>query len=382
MKEPLPEKQTAYPIPRVTFPVVHVDGEPYDQGLQHGVALRAQIAHNMDIYYDRFLREGQLQPEEARARAATYEPVLAGSAYAQALAGMAKGSGQKLVDLLVLNLRYELLYYQYGVCAVGGADGCTSFAVLPAASANGHLLLGQNWDWIPGVQGAFLHTREPGGLETLGFTEAGIVGTKIGLNSAGLGLVINGLMSTADDWSRPVMPFHARCYEILRRRDLGSAAAVVTDGLRSCSANFLIAQRPDQALDVEAAPDTVRLLEPHNGRVVHSNHFVDPGVLGVVEPEAERRPHSYTRHARLAALLDARAPVAVGDLEVSLQDHDNYPDSICRHSHPDDPPEEWCVTVTSAIMDLEELSVRLTDGQPCEHLYEESSIPHTALLGR
>jgi hypothetical protein len=33
-------------------------------------------------------------------------------------------------------------------------------------------------------------------------------------------------------------------------------------------------------------------------------------------------------------------------------------------------------------MDLEELSVRLTDGQPCEHLYEESSIPHTALLGR
>jgi isopenicillin-N N-acyltransferase-like protein len=144
----------------------------------------------------------------------------------------------------------------------------------------------------------------------------------------------------------------------------------------------LIAQSPDQAIDVEAAPDTVRLLEPHNGTLVHSNHFVDPSVLGVVEPEAERRPHSYTRHARLAALLDARAPVAVGDLEVSLQDHDNYPDGICRHAHPDDPPEEWCVTVTSAILDLEELSVRLTDGQPCEHLYEESSIPHTALLGR
>src|SRR2546430_1226309 len=100
MKEPLSEKQTAYPIPRVTFPVVHVDGEPYDQGLQHGVALRAQIAHNLDVYYDRFLREGQLQPEEARARAATYEPVLAGGAYYQALAGMAKGSGQELIDLV------------------------------------------------------------------------------------------------------------------------------------------------------------------------------------------------------------------------------------------------------------------------------------------
>ncbi len=375
-------KLRAYPIPRVTFPVVHVDGEPYDQGLQHGVALRAQITHNLDIYYDRFLREGQLQPEEARARAATHQAVLAGGTYYQALAGMAKGSGLELIDLLVLNLRYELLYYQYGVCAVGGADGCTSFAVLPAASENGHLLLGQNWDWIPGVQGAFLHTREPDGLETLGFTEAGIVGAKIGLNSAGLGLVINGLMSTADDWSRQVMPFHVRCYEILRRRHLGEAVAVVTDGLRSCSANYLIAQPPDRAIDIEAAPDAVRLLNPQGGALVHSNHFVDPSVLGVVEPEAERRPHSYTRHGRMAALLGARAAVAIADLEVTLRDHDNYPDGICRHAHPDDPPEEWCVTVTSAIMDLEELSLRLTDGPPCEHLYEESSIPYSAVLGR
>src|SRR5260370_21359267 len=108
-------------------------------------------------------------------------------------------------------------------------------------------------------------------------------------------------MSTADDWSRPVMPFHARCYEILRRRDLGSAAAVVTDGLRSCSANFLIAQRPGQAIDVETAPDTVRLLEPHNCTLVHSNHFVAPSELGLIVPTSARRPHSYPRHSRLTA---------------------------------------------------------------------------------
>jgi isopenicillin-N N-acyltransferase-like protein len=366
----------------VALPVVHVDGDPYDQGLQHGVALRDQIEHNLNVYYDRFLREGLLQPEEARARAVRYQPLLEGSPYYQALGGLAKGSGQALLDLLVLNLRYELLYYQYGVYAIGGADGCTSFAVLPTASTNGHLLLGQNWDWIPGVKGTVLHTREPDGLETLSFTEAGIVGAKIGLNSAGIGLVINGLLSTADDWLRLVMPFHVRCYEILRQRTLTDAAAVITDCPRSCSGNFLIAQTPDQAVDIEAAPDAVGRLDPKRGALVHSNHFVDPAGLGVVEPQAEARPHSYTRLARMAALLEARAPVAVGDLEVSLRDHDNYPDSICRHEHPDDPPEEWCITVTSAIMDLEELSLRLTDGAPCEHLYEECSIPHTAVLGR
>jgi isopenicillin-N N-acyltransferase like protein len=366
----------------MTMPIVHLDGEPYAQGRQHGSALREQIAHNLDVYYDRFQREVQLAADEARARAASYLPLLDGHAYLDTLRGIADGSGQPLLDLLVLNVRYELLYYQYTVCAVGGADGCTAFAVLPSASANGHLLLGQNWDWIPELLGAVLHTRELDGLETLSFTEAGIVGGKIGLNSSGLGLAINGLLSTDDDWSRSVMPFHVRCFEILRRRSLAEARRVVETEARACSANFLLAQRPDVIVNVEAAPDAVRELYPERGAVVHTNHFVDPTLLGVEEPLSERRPHSYTRYHRMRALLDARAPVSIGDLEASLRDHDDYPDSVCRHENPDDPPEEWCITRTSAIMDLEELSLRITDGPPCEHIYEGFSIPHTAVVGR
>jgi isopenicillin-N N-acyltransferase-like protein len=365
----------------VTLPVVHVDGEPYDQGRQHGIALREQIGHNLAVYYERFLGEGQLEADEARTRAATYIPVLNGQPYFDAVRGLADGSGHDLLDVLVLNVRYELLYYQYGVVGIAGADGCTSFAVLPEAAANGHLLLGQNWDWIPEVQGAVLHTRDLDGLETMTFTEAGIVGGKIGLNSAGLGLTINGLLSTTDDWSRPVMPFHARCYEILRRRSLAEAVDVVMREKRSCSANFLIAQTPNLAVDLEAAPDAIREIPPTQGAVVHTNHFLEPEKLGVVEPETERRPHTVWRYNRMLELLDARSPVSVGDLEAMLRDHDNYPDGICRHENRDDPPEEWCITVTSAIMDLDELTLRLTDGPPCEHLYEGFSIPHTAVLG-
>src|SRR5215216_3630654 len=239
------------PSRSVALPAVHVDGDPYEQGRQHGLALRDQIAHNLAVYYDRFLREGRLQAGDARERASAYVPLLTGRPYFDALRGMAAGSGLPLIDLLVLNVRYELLYYQYTVCAVGGADGCTAFAALPDASANGHLLLGQNWDWIPEVKGAVLHTREPDGLETLSFTEAGIVGGKIGLNSAGLGLAINGLLSTADDWARPVTPFHVRCYEILKQRQLADAVRVISDEPRSCSSNFVLAQTGAAAIDVE-----------------------------------------------------------------------------------------------------------------------------------
>jgi isopenicillin-N N-acyltransferase like protein len=364
----------------VTLPVLHLDGTAYDQGLQHGRALRDRIAANLEVYFDRFLTEGQLPKDEARTRAQRYQPVLDSHPYWDGMRGIADGSGQFLLDILVLNMRYELLYFQYGFCAM--VDGCTAFAVLPEASQNRHLLLGQNWDWIPQVQGAVVHTVEPDGLETLSFTEAGIVGGKIGLNSAGLGLAINGLLSTADDWSRLQPPFHLRCYEILRSRTFEPAVRIVTDQPRACSTNFLIAETPARVLDVEAAPQTVRRLSASEGYAVHTNHFLDPALLEVEEPPSERRPHSYHRQSRMQALLDARRPVAVADLEVALRDHDDHPDGICRHENAEDPPEEQYITLTSVIMDLEERSLRLTDGPPCEHLYEGYSLGHTALVGR
>jgi isopenicillin-N N-acyltransferase-like protein len=353
----------------VALPVVHVDGDAFDQGSQHGVALRDQIVHNLEVYFDRFEREAELEPAQVRSRAAHLLPSLSRHPYWQALRGVAHGSDQDLLDVVVLNTRYELLYYQYGVLPVGGPDGCTSFALLPDETADRHLLIGQNWDWIPEVQGAVLHTREPDGLETLSFTEAGIVGGKIGLNSAGLGLTINGLLTTSDDWSRLVPPFHVRCYDILRQTSLTSAIAIIGSQPRACSANFLLGQAPDAALDVEAAPDSVCERHPERGMLAHSNHFLDPLSLGIEEPRSERRPHSYTRLARLRELLDARRPASIGDAQACLRDHDNYPDSVCRHEHPDDPPEEACTTVTSVVMDLEERTLWLTNGPPCEHQY-------------
>jgi isopenicillin-N N-acyltransferase-like protein len=356
----------------VTLPVVELDGEPFDQGRQHGLALRDQIRNNLAVYYDRFLSEGHLDADEVRSRAQRYMPVLERDpAYFQAIRGVAEASGEDLLDLVMLNVRYELLYYQYSIIPVGGPDGCTSFGVLGPASANGHLLIGENWDWIPEVQGAVLHARCEG-LETLAFTEAGIVGGKIGLNSAGLGLAINGLLSTDDDWSTLEKPFHVRCYEILRSSSLDAAAAIVSSTRRACSANFVLAQAPDRLVNIEAAPGTTCAFGAGGGRLVHTNHFLDPTHLGVSEPpNSERRPQSHTRLARMREMMDALSPLAIADVQACLRDHDNYPDSICRHEHPDDPPEEACPTVVSAVMDLQDRRLWLTDGPPCEHVYTE-----------
>lgn len=352
------------------LPLLELVGGPYEQGITHGRQARERISHNLRVYFDRFLREGKISRDEVLKRSGDYWRAIQiqNRAYAETIKGVAEGSGHEILEIVALNVRYEILYHQFTANAL--TDGCTSFAALPEMTADGHLLMGENWDWIPQVQGVVLHVRERD-LEVLSFTEAGIVGGKIGLNSCGLGLAINGLISTDDDWSRLAVPFHVRCYEILRAKNLDEAAHIATKGQRACSANFLIAHIDDQVVDIEAAPLTTRTLTPENGSLSHTNHFLEPEILGVVEPPSEKRLHSYHRLKCIRRLLARKRSLTADDMKAYLRDHDGRPYSICRHIDPEEPPEEHYQTVTSVVMDLHERTMWISAGPPCESEYQE-----------
>jgi len=361
----------------MTFPILHLTGTAYAQGVQHGQQLKDRITHNLGVYFARFEAEAGVPRAEVLNRASKYAGAIAGQNrnYFEGMRGIADGSGYSLEEIAALQVRYEILYYQYGHSeedpSAEDVDGCTAFAVLPEASDSGHLLVGQNWDWIPQVLGAVVHTTDPSGLQTLAFTEAGIVGGKIGFNSEGVALAINGMMSTTDDWSKLAKPFHVRCYEILRSPDFDSAVSVVTSEARACSTNFLIAQTPDKVVDIEAAPDTLRLLECVGGCLVHTNNFTNPSEIGVIEPINPKREFSIGRRARLGELLSQRGKISIADLQADLQDHLGYPYGICRHAAVGlEPPESHSITVTSVVMDVTAKTLMLTDGVPCENPFQ------------
>ena len=56
-------------------------------------------------------------------------------------------------------------------------DGCTSFALSQKASENNHLIMGQNWDWIPDIECVMTTSTDIDGQKRMAFTEAGIFGT-------------------------------------------------------------------------------------------------------------------------------------------------------------------------------------------------------------
>ena len=365
----------------MSFPLIRLSGSAFNQGVQHGTELKDRVLHNLDLYFYRFENEIKL----TRAQTLEMAGKVAGHIesfnpdYAAGMRGIAQAVGRDYLQIAALNARYEILYFGYGEQGLKNAglegrfnqrfnqkkvDGCTLFAALPEAMASGHLTIGQNWDWIVGVQGALIHTTFDDGLESLAFTEAGIFGGKIGFNSAGVGVCISGLVSMDDDWSRPVKPTHLRCYEILRSSSFEEAQRIVSEGERACSTNFMIAAAPDQVADLETAPHGVRMLECVTGSMAHTNHFVDPAALGVTEPPSERRPHSYFRQELMTRLMESKRPLEISDLQQFLSNKEDYPDGICRYPNLEEPEEDRVETIAGIIMDLQAKQMWVTDGHP------------------
>ncbi|MFQ5951494.1 MAG: C45 family autoproteolytic acyltransferase/hydrolase [Candidatus Geothermarchaeales archaeon] len=374
----------------VGIPLLELAGEPYEMGRQHGHLGREPIKHNFKVYFRRFERWIDLPRREVLRRARSYLEVIEDQypAYAEAMHGVADGAECSLLDIAVLNVRYELMYSEFSrmelqlsEATVDHPYGCTAFAVMPEASDNGHLLMGQNWDWIPQVAGLFLKIEGPDGLRVLCFTEAGIVGGKIGLNSAGLGLAVNGLVSDSDDWSHLGKPFHVRCWEILNSRTLEDATHKAVDGPSSCSANFLLGQAAGRSqgrvVDLETSPNGVCSLRPQKGLLAHTNHFFDPGSADVHEPQEERQD-SMHRCERMEKLLrratEGGSKLDITAVQTILRDHEGHPDSICRHPSASFPEEAQYQTVTSVILDLHAKKLWTAQSPPCQSSYRALSL--------
>ncbi len=370
------------------IPYLKAEGTAKQVGVEIGRGAKGLIAANRRLYFDRFRKEWGLRRDEVLDRARAYERVIrdADEEYAETMEGVAAGSQEELHDIVALNVRYEIAYSEYARRGQTGAapappEGCTALAVLPSRIRGGRLIMAQNWDWISGVRGLILQGRVGNGPEVLAFTEAGIVGGKIGLNSRGLGLLVNGLHSDRDRWDRLGMPFHVRCWQILRCGTIDEGSRRVREPPGSCSANFLLGQADGvggRLLDLETSPVGSRELKPREGVLTHANHFHDPEGLGITEPLLDERTSTHQRQERVNRLLGASLgrsrKLDLEGVKRVLRDHDGQPRSICRHPDPSLPHSESYETIVSIILDLTGSTLLISEGAPCSSAYTAFSL--------
>jgi isopenicillin-N N-acyltransferase-like protein len=363
--------------------VLTVGDDAFERGEQHGRVFADAVAGNLETYLRRFEASG-LDRDGAVAEGRLWLAAMEkqNPEYAAEMNGIAKGSGRSIVEIAILNARYELAFSLFGKDAREreellsvGPDGCSTFGLMPDITADGHTWLGQNWDWLEGVHGRclVLRVKRKHASSFVCLTEAGIVGGKMGVNEVGIGLVENGLASNLDGSNPYQKPFHMRCREILEADRFDDAMRPVLDTKRTCSANFVIGHADGEIIDLETSPDHVTYVYPERGIVTHSNHFIG---FGHGQSQMEKvSPSTLYRAARLRRLLsEADSPVTFERMQEAARDTFGAPNGICRLPDPKLPAAKRTMTAAAVLIDLNARVMHVANGPPTTHAYHPYSL--------
>ena len=252
---------------------------------------------------------------------------------------------------------------------------CTALLALAPATNGDRTYLAQNWDWLLGVRDCQVLLKKPGeegGATFASLTEAGQV-AKLGLNSAGIGLVVNNLNT---DRPRVGVPWILICRKILEAETLTHAMGVVLSTPRAHSINFLLARgggargrggspwrlRPPsrmcsgQSRDSWPTP-TISLQPLQTARDLKAWNYPDPC--------------TYLRHRRASqGLARLAGQIDVPGLKSILTDHFDKPHSVCMHQNKAQERARRTVTCFSVIFELEARAVNLCLGNPCRGDWE------------
>jgi isopenicillin-N N-acyltransferase-like protein len=359
------------------YPTISTSGGPLERGRQYGAGAAERVQRSIDAYREVFAHYAGWDWARVRREAEAFrEPIAAyGPSYLEEIAGIAEGAGADELDILAINVRTEVMY----AATARDADKlrslpgeCSSFAAL-AGRAGGRLLVGQNWDWLLHSFDTcvVLEAEQEDGPSFVTVVEAGLL-AKAGLNSAGVALCTNALVTEAD-LGRPAVPYHVLLRAILDAETITDALAALQRAERASSANFLLAHADGIALDVEAAPgDFSRLFLGYadDGVILHTNHFLH-GFDGR-DVSVWAMPDSPFRLARLRQRVSEQE----GELDVAfwedvLSDHAGSPLGVCSHPDPRAPALEQAATVAALVIDPAARRMWLASGNPCDAAFEE-----------
>ena len=349
--------------------IVVSEGDAFTRGRQLSRAAADRVEQTIASYMTLFARRAGLERGRVLAAAEQFMPAIEGYAphLLEEMRGIAAGSGRDLREIVAINARTELMY------GLPGRPECTSVAVSPAASADGHVRVAQNWDWFATLAGTTVLwvLRRDDGPDVLTFVEAGIVG-KIGVNAAGLALCVNLLTSDSDN-PGPAIPMHVVLRRVLdEARSVEQAIALIAAAPRCTSCNHLLADRSGAIADVEATPAGQSVLRPRGGVLTHANHCADADLFAR-DRGARDYPETVARGERARALAQTQS-IDEPYLRAIMADHATAPGSICLHVQQGLPPEEREESIASVVIDLTAATMDLADGLPCSAPYRRVEI--------
>lgn len=357
-------------------PIVELSGTPFEMGLAHGRALKGLITEFVDSITsvhdmnNGFLKVGKKSLEtfcnKNIGHLEKFAPELV-----EEMRGIAEGAGVTFEEILYLNCFLELEDLRAPIVGAkvlpDGLWGCTTFNVTSDAGADGRAYIGQTYDVEKYYEKflCLLRIKPEKGPTQLVVSFAGIIGLN-GMNSSGIGLVINKV--TATD-ARPgvIYPFIVR--KALSSERIGDALGAAIFSPRAGGINYQLAGS-GVAFCAETSASYYQLLDI-DGAIAHTNHFLGRDMRKYETPNWLSHGGSMVRKQVADNFLKKHAgSIDVDMLKHLTRDHTNYPRCICAHGFEGEDPRTAFHTAFAVIMDPEAGWMEFCPGNPCENEYE------------
>ncbi len=347
--------------------IVEVSGNHYEMGYQYGVAC-PEISKMVDMTHQMF---GGRDKTGILLKKFVPLYLTATEKYApevvEEIKGMAAGANVNFEDIFFLNITYEI-----SVPSV--MEGCTSYAAGGEATHNGKVIAGQNFDYIkPWDDFVLLLKMNPSqGPRFMAVTAAGCLGL-LGISSAGMSVNLNLLRNKNSLTPHNGVPTHVILRKIFMSENIGEAITAIATAEGRSAKNYLLTTGQGDIINIETTTNDLDIQYAERGIYTHANcfkadRFKSTDVASLFFPDA------YVRSQRLFQLMERHhGSISVDVMKQILQDHNNYPDSICRHPNPRAPLPIGKImkTVASIISCPKEQKVHISLGNPCENDYFE-----------
>ena len=359
--------------------VIHIKGDHYQMGYQHGQQVRLLRSHIVKAIEARFAQLEQDGPDEIfEALVWETQQVLqmADPATVAVIRGLADGLNLEFDRLL----RYNLVAFLNDALTTrrpsinGGtgkerAEGCTTWAATGSATADGQPLLAKNRDYrLEHLPLQTVVRAEPAiGYRYTYLTSAGSPGVfAAGFNQAGLA-VADTHVSSSD--VGPGLPVYALSMHVLEEHDtVHSALDYLQSVPRLGRNNLLLADANGDIALFEMGYRSSSVLTAEVDILVNTNHFNSP----VMQPYfVDTSPpalqgNTFQRYNKVKQVLNnAYGHIDVAKSQQLMASHAGLLASVCRHPSL---YSDTC-TISAALFLPVQRRMLLCHGQPCQGIY-------------
>ena len=280
--------------------------------------------------------------------------------YVEEMVGIAEGAGVSFDDVAVINALEAVTIDALHLTK------CTSMAVNDDGSENEHVLVAHNEDWLPEDEPCvYLLHVEADDEPPIMAVNYGAFLPNTGFNGCGLAQCCDTVYTTD---CRIGVPRAVVARAVLAARTPEDAIRRMLTPRRAAGYNHLLAHESGELYNVEVSARKFGILYAHDNYLVHTNHFLDPG-MQPLEKDADTLVGTRLQYYRALRLLRKTPQHTIKTLQAIQRDHVHYPNSICNHVITTPIPLDREKTVCAMIIDITTRTLHATWGNPCENAY-------------